>query len=293
MTDGISASKVAIVASNPLLRKLPMNDDAVAVSRPGQVSLTLQPTTAHERSGLRVSVIAVGDELLSGRVADNNSRWLARELTALGLEVHRLIVVSDSREEIGQVIRECSALSDLVVVAGGLGGTADDVTREGISDAFGVDLVLDDELVQWVATECKWSNREFAMRSALLPRGAQILANPLDGAFPFQMSNVLALPGFPEELRSIMHVLSPGLRQLTRDQVVQIACDATEDRIAAVMDAFLARHTSVRLGSYPVRVGDAPRVNLVLRSRNDPALHEAVRWLRRQLAERNITARRR
>jgi len=270
-----------------------MSADGVAVSRPGGVSLTLQPTVAHDHKSLRVTVIAVGDELLSGRVADNNSRWLARELTGLGLEVHRLMVVSDTKDEIGQVVRECSALSDLVVVAGGLGGTADDVTREGISDAFGVDLVFDNELVQWVATECKWPNREFAMRSARLPRGAQVLANPLDGAFPFQMNNVLALPGFPEELRSIMHVLSPGLRQLTRDQVVQIACDATEDRMAAVMDAFLARHSSVRLGSYPVRVGEAPRVNLVLRSRNDPALREAVRWLRRQLAERNITAWRR
>src|SRR6266540_618369 len=91
----------------------------------------------------RVAILTVGDELLTGDIANTNARWLARELEKLGMRVRIIATVSDERESIAAFVRWGSRENDAVIVTGGLGGTPDDVTRTAIADAFGVERKLD------------------------------------------------------------------------------------------------------------------------------------------------------
>src|ERR671939_1315018 len=84
------------------------------------------------------AIITIGDELLSGDVVDTNAVWLAKRLERSGVHVQLVATLPDDIERIGSFVRNASADADVVLVTGGLGGTPDDVTREGIAAAFEV-----------------------------------------------------------------------------------------------------------------------------------------------------------
>ena len=86
---------------------------------------------------MRVAVVTVGDELLSGDTANTNATWLCRRLTERGVEVERVLTVPDAVSDIAQVVNESLAAYDAVVVTGGLGPTHDDLTMEGVAAAVG------------------------------------------------------------------------------------------------------------------------------------------------------------
>src|SRR5437764_13141789 len=85
------------------------------------------------------AILTIGNELLSGDIENTNGSWLARRLEAAGVDVRLIAVVPDEIEEIATTLREQADRADLVVVTGGLGGTPDDVTREALAAAFGLD----------------------------------------------------------------------------------------------------------------------------------------------------------
>src|SRR5437764_8979664 len=85
------------------------------------------------------AIVTIGNELLSGDVENTNGSWLARRLEAAGINVRLIAVVPDEIDEIATTLREQADRADLVVVTGGLGGTPDDITREAVAAAFGVD----------------------------------------------------------------------------------------------------------------------------------------------------------
>ena len=92
-------------------------------------------------------IILIGNELLSGKVADANAVYLCRELRALGVDVRRIVVIPDEIEKIAQEVAEFSRSFDVVFTSGGVGPTHDDVTIEGIARAFGVPVVRDPAMV--------------------------------------------------------------------------------------------------------------------------------------------------
>jgi nicotinamide-nucleotide amidase len=159
---------------------------------------------------VKSAIIAVGDEIVSGLKADINSSYLAARLGEMGISVSRIVAVGDRCDEIVRELREAARDCDLVIVAGGLGPTADDVTRQALAETLGTRLVLDGPALRRL--EERFVRRgaklpENMRVQAMLPEGARALPNPAGAApvlaFMLGSSRVYAFPGVPGELRAI------------------------------------------------------------------------------------------
>lgn len=153
-------------------------------------------------------MLAVGAELLVGETRDTNSGDIARELTALGVEVVRMSQLPDDLTVVTAALREALSRVDLVVTSGGLGPTPDDLTRESIAAALGEELVVDPDLEAWLRE--LWAKRDLPfstvnLKQAWLIPGAIALDNPNGTAPGWWIERegkvVIALPGPPRELQ--------------------------------------------------------------------------------------------
>lgn len=173
---------------------------------------------------VRVSVITIGDELLIGQVIDTNSAWIGQELNKIGVWVHRRLAVGDEWNEIWKALDDESAVSNVILITGGLGPTADDITKPLLCEYFGGKLITDEatlEHITYLFTEVfkrplplLESNR----RQALVPDVATVLKNEVGTApnmlFEKDGKMFISMPGVPHEMKAAMnnHVL-PLLQQ--------------------------------------------------------------------------------
>src|SRR5881296_3973105 len=143
-------------------------------------------------------IILIGNEILSGKIADVNAAYLCRELRQLGVDVRRISVVPDEVELIAREVTAQSRDFDVVFTSGGVGPTHDDVTIEGVARAMGVRVVRDPVLVELLRAFYKGSLNEARLKMAETPEGAELVGGePL--RFPtILMRNVYILPGVPE-----------------------------------------------------------------------------------------------
>ncbi|HET6171429.1 MAG TPA: competence/damage-inducible protein A [Gaiellales bacterium] len=161
------------------------------------------------------ALLITGQELLLGLVADANTRFLAHELDGLGIELRRVSVVGDGRDEIATGLRDLAG-HDLVIISGGLGPTHDDRTVEAVAEVAGAELVLDEQLLETIAAITAAFarrrgtdpalNRDGDRKQALVPRGATVI--PPAGTAPglllaLGIAQVLVLPGPPRELATV------------------------------------------------------------------------------------------
>jgi nicotinamide-nucleotide amidase len=164
---------------------------------------------------MQAEVIAIGDELTTGQRLDTNSQWLSTELGLLGIPVLFHTTVCDTLEAGADAFRIAAARCDLVVATGGLGPTADDLTRDVLAAVSGQPLELSAAALE--AVESRFARRAVAMpdsnrRQAMFPRGTRIIPNP-DGTAPGidldvrrpdgGTSRIIALPGVPSEMREM------------------------------------------------------------------------------------------
>jgi nicotinamide-nucleotide amidase len=237
----------------------------------------------------RVAILTVGDEILTGDIANTNARWLARELEKLGMRVRIIATVSDERESIAAFVRWGSRENDAVIVTGGLGGTPDDVTRTAIADAFGVERKLDRAL----AAELERAGGHaavFAHEWAYLPRGSRVLGRVPGGAPAFAVRNVYALAGVPAEMRASFRAIRAELSTGTVRGTWRKTYPITEDQILALLRDLNEQHADVAVGSYPTYGASGPEVEVVLRAWQDEALAAAAAHLEQELAGRGIRA---
>jgi nicotinamide-nucleotide amidase len=96
---------------------------------------------------MRAYILSIGRELILGHITDTNATFLSQELTLLGIELLHVVQVSDDRARISNVIRTALGEADLVICTGGIGPTADDLTREAIADVVGETPEVDAELL--------------------------------------------------------------------------------------------------------------------------------------------------
>lgn len=157
------------------------------------------------------AIIAVGSEMLTPYRADTNSLPVTARLNELGIEVRAKIVVGDDRSDLTSMFRHALERADLVVLIGGLGPTADDVTREVVADALGRPLAVDPGILE--AIERRFAARSIRMpeinrRQAMVPQGAIAIPNPNGTAPGLWIDDadrgVLLLPGPPRELEPMI-----------------------------------------------------------------------------------------
>jgi competence/damage-inducible protein CinA-like protein len=157
-------------------------------------------------------IITIGTEILLGEIVDTNTRYLARNLRGLGVDLYRTITIGDNEERIASAIRESMERADIVITTGGLGPTIDDPTREAVAKAAGVELEFREDLWQQVgATIARYGRTpsENQKRQAYVPKGALGIANPVGTAPCFivetERNAVISLPGVPNEMEYVLH----------------------------------------------------------------------------------------
>src|SRR4051812_15918806 len=161
---------------------------------------------------MRAEIIAIGDELTSGQRLDTNSRWLSERLGEIGIHVAVHTTVGDDLEKKIAGFRTAIDRADIVISTGGLGPTADDLTRDAIAAAAGVELVEDEGALAHIRALFARRRREMPERNKLqaqFPRGSRVVPNPegtapgIDLTVPRSCgppSRVIALPGVPAEM---------------------------------------------------------------------------------------------
>ncbi len=232
-------------------------------------------------------ILTVGDEITSGDIANTNGSWLAGRLAVLGLPVRMLAAVPDDVDEIARFVRERRPQCRWLIVTGGLGGTPDDVTREGIAEAFGVGLEAHAASLAALRERFPEHTHAYVERFAMLPAGAQPVDNPLGGAPGFRFENVIVLAGVPAEMEATFGVaertvLGAGSRPI---RAVRLSYRTTESQIVAVLERALDEHPTVAVGSYPHFDDGVRRVDIVLKSADPNALDAAAAWMGEELGQ--------
>jgi len=162
----------------------------------------------------RVELVTIGDELLLGYTVDTNAAYLARELSAIGVEIVRRATVGDTADAIGAAVGEALARTGAVITTGGLGPTADDLTKPAIAALFGRAMRLDESILAGLAE--RWQARGLPgplpapnRAQAMVPDGARILVNRHGSAPGIWLDDarqrwVAMLPGVPREMRGML-----------------------------------------------------------------------------------------
>jgi nicotinamide-nucleotide amidase len=230
------------------------------------------------------TILTIGNELVSGDVANTNGSWLAKRLEALGVSVDLIASLPDEVDRIAEFVRHYAARSDYLLVTGGLGGTPDDLTRESIAAAFQVER----EEVPEVAARLRRRferDPEYAARWAQLPVGSRPLENPLGGAPGFVLGNVYVMPGLPAEMTAMFERVAEELRAERPIGSWRRRYRTTESRIVGVLEQMTERHPEVIVGSYPSFTADGSEVEVVVKSRDAAELEAATAWIEAALDE--------
>jgi molybdenum cofactor synthesis domain-containing protein len=228
------------------------------------------------------AIVTIGNELVSGDIANTNGSWLAARLEGLGFDVILIAAVPDDEERVAAFVRTQAEEADLVVVTGGLGGTPDDLTREAMARAFGVALEEQPEVAARLRERFKGAP-EYAARWANLPAGSRPLEIPRGGAPGFVLRNVYVLPGLPFEMEAMFDTVAEELGGGSPIGSWRRTYRTTESRIVTVLEAFGEQHPMVRVGSYPSFGAEGSTVEIVLKSSDPEALAAARAWLEREL----------
>lgn len=228
------------------------------------------------------AILTIGNEILSGDTVNTNAAWLARRLERLGVRVRHSAAVPDEIDEIATFVRERAPAVDFLLVTGGLGGTPDDLTREAIAAAFG----LEQEEVAEVAADLRARfarDPEYAARWAQLPAGARALANPRGGAPGFVVENVYVFPGLPAEMEAMFDAIADEFRGAPPIASWRRTYRTRESEIASLLAETGERWPDVLVGSYPSFEPTGPEVEVVLKSSDPTALAAARDFVERSL----------
>jgi molybdenum cofactor synthesis domain-containing protein len=220
-------------------------------------------------------IILIGNEILSGKIRDENAAYLCRELRALGVDVRRIAVIPD---EVGLIADEVATFTkafDLVFTSGGVGPTHDDVTMEGVARAMAVPVVRHPDLVMLLERYYRGNVTEAALRMAEIPEGAELVTGGTLRFPTILMRNVYVLPGVPEIFRQKFD----ALRERFRDQPIHLKnvfVRIGEGMLAEYLNRLLQSFPLLQLGSYPEFSNPEYQVKVTLESRDRGYLEQAL-----------------
>jgi molybdenum cofactor synthesis domain-containing protein len=219
-------------------------------------------------------VLVIGNEILSGKTQDANLQYLGVELAKLGIRLEEARVV---RDDPGAIIRHLNACREgftYVFTTGGIGPTHDDITSECVARAFGVELVLDPEAVERLKRSGRPLN-EARLKMAKVPKGSELIDNPLTNAPGYRIENVFVLAGIPSIARAMFTAAVPLLATSTPIHSSSIDVHLREGDFADVLERIQTAHAGVEIGSYPFNRDGNLGATLVVRG-TDRALIATV-----------------
>ncbi|MHB1846515.1 MAG: CinA family nicotinamide mononucleotide deamidase-related protein [Deltaproteobacteria bacterium] len=170
---------------------------------------------------MTIELVATGDELLNGTIVDTNSAWLLERLAALGLPARRTAAVRDVRADIVDALRGAAARAEVLIVSGGLGPTADDITLECAAEAAGVPLTTDELTLAAIRRRMEKRGLAFTennARQARVPKGSRVHQNRFGTAPLVELelgrARAFLLPGVPREYQGLLEeIVLPRLAE--------------------------------------------------------------------------------
>ncbi|MCI0636519.1 MAG: competence/damage-inducible protein A, partial [Actinobacteria bacterium] len=195
-------------------------------------------------------ILVIGNEILSGKVVDTNSPFLARELRALGVSVRRILTVPDELDEIARAVADFHRAYDVVFTSGGVGPTHDDVTMEGVARGLGRRVIRHPAIESRIREYFKDHVNEARLKMSEVPEGAELIVDGRLGFPTVKCENLYILPGIPEILEQKFHMLRERFMVAPYHLRVVYTRDG-EGTIAEHLNATLAAFPELLLGSYP------------------------------------------
>ena len=234
------------------------------------------------------AVLVIGDEILSGRTKDKNIGYIADFLTALGIDLKEVRVVSDDETAIVEALNALRAAYTYVFTTGGIGPTHDDITADCVAKAFGVGIDYHPEAVAILKermAKIGGELNEARMRMARIPHGAALVANKVSGAPGFWIGNVITMAGVPAIMQAMLDEVAPKLKTGAKLMSTTIRADAKEGDVGTELGAIAKAHPEALIGSYPFfdeKLG--PNTNIVVRARDPEKLKQAAAAVEAMLA---------
>lgn len=229
-----------------------------------------------------VEIFIIGNEILNGEIQDTNTHWLCREITHLGGRVVRGTVLGDDLEVVAEALRAALARQPRVILtAGGLGPTADDLTLAAVAKGVGVPLQLHEQAREMIRQSYDDLHTLGVLevggltpareKMAWLPEGARTLVNPVGTApgvlLQVGVTTIISLPGVPPELKGIFSSsMQPFLREtleggLSVLQTLTVQCN-DESLLEPVLSRVAPAHPGVYIKSLATRPGEMAELDI-------------------------------
>jgi len=220
-------------------------------------------------------LLVIGNEILSGKVTDTNSPYLARELRELGVDLERILTIPDEVDLIAREVRAMSDAYDYVFTSGGIGPTHDDMTLEAVARAFDRPIVENVSMIERMERAQGKPPNESQRKMAMIPDNS-VLIDSGDLWFPVVVvENVHIFPGIPELLQKKFQSIRERFRGVPF-HLRRVFVTLREHDIAHALNDLLGEFPELMLGSYP-RIGEEDyRVLLTLESRDRDYLERAT-----------------
>lgn len=214
---------------------------------------------------MKIGILTIGNELTSGRTQDTNASFIACSLHRRGWQVAAMLSVGDEDEAIQGGLAYLLGVADGLIVTGGLGPTADDITTAAIAHAFGLKLIADDPVLRHIKenmTSCDHPWTPNNAKQALFPAGAETIINRAGTAWGFSLKKegkiIAVMPGVPAEAEKMLieGVLPLFRREFSEDVHVVTRVIKLSGVSESAVDQALAEVAFADLG---VSVGFYPR----------------------------------
>ncbi|GBD96366.1 MAG TPA: competence/damage-inducible protein A [Nitrospirae bacterium] len=227
------------------------------------------------KSTKTAGIIIIGNEILSGKVQDINSFYLACELRKLGVDVKRISVIPDEIDIIGREAVEFSEKYDYVFTSGGVGPTHDDVTMAGIAKGFGLNLIKNDAIKNILYSRYKDLINSAVLKMTEVPEGSEIDFRE-EMRFPVvSFKNIFIFPGIPEYLKNKFSIIKEKFRS-PAFYLKRIYLNCHESNIAEILNAVVKEYEDVTFGSYPVLGKPGFRVIVTAEAKSEEPLTTAL-----------------
>ncbi len=224
------------------------------------------------------AVLVIGDEILSGRTKDKNIGYIADYMTALGIDLKEVRIVSDDEAAIVTALNALRSAYNYVFTTGGIGPTHDDITADCVAKAFGVALEFHPDAVAIMkerVAKVGGELNEARMRMTRIPKGGTLVANKVSGAPGFWIGNVITMAGIPAVMQAMLDEVAPKLKTGVKMLSESIRANAREGDVGTELGLIAKAYPDTIIGSYPfMDEQGGPNTNIVVRSRDPERLNE-------------------
>ncbi|MDC1302387.1 molybdopterin-binding protein [Pelagibacterales bacterium] len=218
---------------------------------------------------MKAALIIIGNEILSGRTKDKNLAYLAEWLNEIGIQLYEVRVIRDDEKEIIDCVNLLRKKYDYVFTTGGIGPTHDDITTESIARAFNVELETNPEALKILQSYYKEGElNEARLKMTLLPKGAELVENPVTKAPGFKMENVFVMAGIPSIMQGMLEGAKIFLKIGNKMTSKSIDVFMPESYVAEELSKMQDNFPEVEIGSYPFNKEGQFGTSLVMRSAN-------------------------